>query len=292
MGDRLVGLVPAYVPDTSTAENAALTFIGIGNSDYLDVLVDPDFIELSSDRIQEYLSTPSANWNEVHFEPLRSESNLVARWRVGRDLEMRSSITQLEYCPVLKLGEMASFSKAIPHRQFENWRYYLRRAERLGTLEFELAGPENWRDSLSSLLRLHSIRWNARGAAGVLAEGAVRQFHWAAAEGMLKLGILRLYVLRLNSRPISALYGFQHRKRFYFYLGGFDPEFSTLSPGTLLLGHAISQAIRERATEFDFLRGQERYKYLWGAKDTACHRLTVRLRPLELSAREAVALVH
>ena len=50
-------------------------------------------------------------------------------------------------------------------------------------------------------------------------------------------------------------------------LAGFDPAFSKLSPGTLTIGHAIDQAIREGATEFDFLRGGEPYKYHWGAVD-------------------------
>jgi hypothetical protein len=42
---------------------------------------------------------------------------------------------------------------------------------------------------------------------------------------------------------------------------------SRLSPGTLLIAHAIEEVIREGAAIFDFLRGQERYKYFWGAGD-------------------------
>jgi CelD/BcsL family acetyltransferase involved in cellulose biosynthesis len=51
------------------------------------------------------------------------------------------------------------------------------------------------------------------------------------------------------------------------YIGGFDPRWSALSPGTLLLGHAIEQATAEGAAAFDFLRGAEAYKYRWGAID-------------------------
>ena len=44
-----------------------------------------------------------------------------------------------------------------------------------------------------------------------------------------------------------------------------DPEFAALSPGTLVIGTAIESAIREGCGEFDFLRGDEEYKYFWGA---------------------------
>jgi CelD/BcsL family acetyltransferase involved in cellulose biosynthesis len=56
-------------------------------------------------------------------------------------------------------------------------------------------------------------------------------------------------------------------RRWYDYIGGFDPEFALLSPGTLLIGHALDAATAEGATATDFLRGAEPYKYRWGAVD-------------------------
>jgi CelD/BcsL family acetyltransferase involved in cellulose biosynthesis len=62
----------------------------------------------------------------------------------------------------------------------------------------------------------------------------------------------------------------------YFYIGGFDPDRAALSPGALLLGHAIEAAVREGAVAFDFLRGREAYKLRWGARDTHTHRRRLR----------------
>jgi CelD/BcsL family acetyltransferase involved in cellulose biosynthesis len=78
--------------------------------------------------------------------------------------------------------------------------------------------------------------------------------------------------LRIDGQAVAALYAFFHRRRFYYYLGGYDPAFQLVSPGTLLIARAIEQAICERAQEFDFLRGQEAYKYLWGAKNRMVYR--------------------
>jgi CelD/BcsL family acetyltransferase involved in cellulose biosynthesis len=66
------------------------------------------------------------------------------------------------------------------------------------------------------------------------------------------------------------------QRRWYDYIGGFDPQFSSLSPGSLLIGHAIEQAEAEGAAHFDFLRGAEAYKYRWGAVDEPMFTLVLR----------------
>jgi len=40
-----------------------------------------------------------------------------------------------------------------------------------------------------------------------------------------------------------------------------------MSVGSVLVAHAIEQAVRGGAKTFDFLRGAEDYKYAWGAQD-------------------------
>ena len=45
------------------------------------------------------------------------------------------------------------------------------------------------------------------------------------------------------------------------YNSGFDPGRAALSPGLVLLTHLIRDAIARGKTRFDFLRGEERYKY-------------------------------
>ncbi|HVV72795.1 MAG TPA: GNAT family N-acetyltransferase, partial [Verrucomicrobiae bacterium] len=101
---------------------------------------------------------------------------------------------------------------------------------------------------------------------GVLADATLVQFHREIAEAMLLSGRLRMYALRIGGEVVACLYGFSHAERYFYYLGGFQPRVAPLSPGTILIGHAIEEAIGEGAGEFDFLRGREAYKYLWGAR--------------------------
>ena len=103
-------------------------------------------------------------------------------------------------------------------------------------------------------------------------------------QDLLRGGTLRLYALRLDGRIVATLQGLadppgRAERRVYFYLGGFDPAFERLSPGMLVVGHAIEESVREGAAAVDFLRGQERHKYLWGAVDTPTWRRHLRPPP-------------
>ena len=48
-----------------------------------------------------------------------------------------------------------------------------------------------------------------------------------------------------------------------YYQAGFNPEFSQYALGNQLILHAINDAIDLKCTEFDFMRGDEAYKYKW-----------------------------
>ena len=107
---------------------------------------------------------------------------------------------------------------------------------------------------------------------GVLCDRNVQSFNREVAREFLSLGVLRLYGLRIDDRIIASFYAFHQSGCTYYYLGGFDPKFKQYGPGTLLLSHAITEAINESATEFDFLRGREDYKYNFGAVNRVVYR--------------------
>ena len=101
---------------------------------------------------------------------------------------------------------------------------------------------------------------------GVLEDGLVRSFHDEAAGALLAHNQLQLHYLRLNGQVIAAAYCLKDKRRTALYITGYDPTFKAISPGTLLIAHAIETAIREGSAIFDFLRGEEHYKKLWGAE--------------------------
>jgi CelD/BcsL family acetyltransferase involved in cellulose biosynthesis len=88
-------------------------------------------------------------------------------------------------------------------------------------------------------------------------------FHRDLAALALECGWLRFYQLQVAGRAIAALYCFRYQDTLYAYQIGFDPDWSTYSPGRLLIAHVIGEVIGEGMREFDWLRGGHKYKFDW-----------------------------
>ena len=88
-------------------------------------------------------------------------------------------------------------------------------------------------------------------------------------------GLVRLYTLRLNGETIAVQYNLRRDRRVYYYLSGFDPAHARSSPAPRCLLFRFASAIEEGATQFDFLRKREEFKYHWGARDAVNRRLLV-----------------
>lgn len=119
--------------------------------------------------------------------------------------------------------------------------------------------------AIQGFMQVHQHCWQHRGETGNFARQALTAFVRAFAHVAHRRGWLRLHRLCLGDRTVAALLGFHHGSRAYYYQSGWDPDFTSLSPGSLCIARAIRMAIEERLTVFDFLRGDEPYKRRWAA---------------------------
>jgi CelD/BcsL family acetyltransferase involved in cellulose biosynthesis len=255
---RLVGLAPLYIRHEAIGRK--LLPLGIGVSDYLDPLLEPEH----GPAVLAYLAAQGHRFDWADLEGQRAGTALLT---AGLPRSWEAPMQPREPCPVLALPRAGSEGGRLAAR-FARLAYDQRRVERLGG-RFESATEASLPTMLEELVDLHGRRWAAVGEPGVLVDPAVRAFHAEAAASLLAAGLLRFYALRLDDRMVAAVYGFADRTRFHFYLTGFDPEAPNFSLGSLVIGHAIRRAIEEGCAEFHFLRGREAYKYDWGAEDRA-----------------------
>jgi CelD/BcsL family acetyltransferase involved in cellulose biosynthesis len=86
-----------------------------------------------------------------------------------------------------------------------------------------------------------------------------------------------LDILWDRDAPIAGLLAFLDRERhsFCFYITGFDKRYATFSPGTVIVAHAIREAICNGYRVFDFLRGDEPYKFSLGAELRQTENVTI-----------------
>jgi len=79
-------------------------------------------------------------------------------------------------------------------------------------------------------------------------------------------GTLEVPVLWYEDRPLGALANIIDKSKgvVLFYITGRDETWTTPSPGLVLHGFCIRRAIEMGFREYDFLRGNEPYKYMFG----------------------------
>jgi CelD/BcsL family acetyltransferase involved in cellulose biosynthesis len=91
-------------------------------------------------------------------------------------------------------------------------------------------------------------------------------------------GPLRLAFLTVADRRIAAGIHFETPDGYLYYNAGVDPDARELSPGVVMTYAYVVRALTCGVRRLDFLRGDEAYKYEWGAIDEPIQRLLIRRR--------------
>jgi hypothetical protein len=256
-GARLAGLAPFYIHLTA-AGRRQLTLLGNGISDRLDLVAHAEDRSAVGASVFDHLRRSDA-WDSCDFRDLPDGSQLLAGSLPGAAHDL---IEPEPPCPTLELG-----GAGLPESRRRDLARCGRRLNERGRVAYRTADRASRGADLAELFRLHGARWAQRGQGDGFADAAGRRFHHAASESLLAQGRLRLDLLTLDETPVAAHYGLRQGRRAYSYIHGHDPAFAACAPGRLLLARVLEDARRDGFAEFDFLRGQERYKYEWGARD-------------------------
>jgi CelD/BcsL family acetyltransferase involved in cellulose biosynthesis len=272
-GEHLVGLAPLLIYRRDS--NRVLAFMGGGVSDYLDVLVDPEFESEVVFEIGKAVLNATEDWNLIDLTDLPHHSSLLT------EQAFKSEAREHDSCSTLQLPQtneelLHLFSK----RQRSNLRNAHSRLQRAGGGEVQIATRENIAEFLEDLFALHGSRWSERGETGVLSDPKVRSFHKSCAPRLLEAKLLHLSRLRLKQRTVAVIYSLLDKETVFCYLQGFDPEFGFLSPGTHLMFSVMSDTLERGMREFDFLRGCETYKQHWQAENKPTYRIQLTRRDL------------
>jgi CelD/BcsL family acetyltransferase involved in cellulose biosynthesis len=190
-------------------------------------------------------------------------------WTVVRERE--------EVCPTLDLApglEFEGYLGTLGKKERHEVRRKIRRAEATG--EVRLDRSTDPIGDLDEFVNLHQKKWGEDGLFPPTQGGAQsRAFFRGLFEHCGPDGLIALQFLTVGGRRIAAGIWFDDGKTLYFYNAGVDPDARDLSPGVLLVARSIETALQAGRSRFDFLRGDEPYKYGWGATDVPIQRLLV-----------------
>ena len=181
-----------------------------------------------------------------------------------------------EPAPFIDLVGISTFDEHLERldkKERHEIRRKLRRAEVAGV---QISESKDLNADLPEFIRLHRARWGEGGLFTATDKGAseerfMREIFSTAPAGMITLLLARneefgTFAAGLFLRDANALR--------YWNAGG-DISARALSPGVLLFAHGLTMAISEKLPRFDFLRGNEAYKYECGAVDAQVMQLQV-----------------
>lgn len=261
-GRRLVGLCPIF------CWQGALLLAGTGPSDRGDALLEPGWEGEAARMLAALPEAAPEPFDRIDLQQLAPDSPLLLAFAPKGWAEEQEPGDPCLVAPLDGEHGLAAASG----RQRSHWRHALRQLDRLGGTA-GLAPPEEVGAAVEDIVRLNALRW---GADSALADPLLAATLRDAGPALAQAGLLRLHEVRLGGKRIAALFVMAGRGAHHGYNGGFDPAHARLSPSAILVGAAMAQAAREGARAFDFLRGGEGYKSVWGAAPQPMHRRILR----------------
>lgn len=267
----LTGLLPLQMEER--AGKRVLTLTGDWNvMDYMDALaVKGNAREILGSLWEQALS--DLEWDELSLRHVPSGSPLLdALEDVAGSWNFEAG--QDEVCPVALLcSSWDGYLETLSKKQRHEIRRKMRRAQEGATWEWRRVETVQDLDrDLPVFFRLHEA--SAREKQRFMTE-RMRAYFRSLAETMLDEGYLRLNVFEREGQDIAATFSFLYRDRYLLYNSGYDPSQSAHSPGIAAVALSMKDAIEEKAGAFDFLSGDEPYKYQFGATNTFTCRATV-----------------
>ncbi|MES2603672.1 MAG: GNAT family N-acetyltransferase [Pseudomonadota bacterium] len=245
---------------------SVLEFLGSGSvgSDYLNFPVRDGYEDAALRALAGCITERDSVLELAQVERLSSRMiNFAIQLRL---LGWHTHRTTVNFCPFISLRgkSWADYLGTLGSNHRTNLRRRLKKLSATFNVRIEKVGTEQQRaKALDTLVSLHLKRWSQRGGSDALHTDALLAFHEELTKTALANDWLRLHVMWLDDVPVAAVYGFFHNNVYYFYQAGFDVNFSDYSVGLVMMGMTIKSAIEEGAEEFDFLHGEETYKYLW-----------------------------
>jgi CelD/BcsL family acetyltransferase involved in cellulose biosynthesis len=259
----VAGVLPGFLHEWDGRRQ--MTLVGAGISDYLDPLFEPAFVDDILEQIREELRW-RADWDICDWQDL------------SRDTPLQSLGTVMEETPCSAIAieqPFEAFLAARPRDLRRNLRRYKEKAEAAGPLTFEVterATPE----LMDTLVRLHGARWAKAGGAGMIEANRSEAFLRDVAERFGAGGLLRIFTLRFADAIVAILLAFCDTAAIYAYLSAFDPQYEEFGFGRELLAQALRYAHERGYRQWNFLRGEEPYKFSWGAQAVAKRRVVIR----------------
>lgn len=268
---KLVGIAPLFLAEHDG--QSALMLVGsIEISDYLDLIVGMDdharFVSglldfLDSDAVRAGEPRPYI-WSGLDWYNLPDSSPTLAALKAEAAQRGWTHLEEMyRPTPVITLnGSFDEYLSRVEKKQRHEIRRKVRRAEESGRgvrwFVSDMSDVETETEAFLSLMEHHEEK-------AEFLRDAMREQMRAVIRVAHENGWLWLSFLEADGKRIAACLNFDYKGKLWGYNAGVNRDFMDLSPGWVLLAYTLQWACENNRSEFDFMRGDEDYKYRFGA---------------------------
>lgn len=271
-GDQAVAIAPLMLEDGVLQFNASKE-----ETDYLDLIAAADDVAAAWEAVFEHCCSEAfPAWNSCDLWNIHETSpSLAALTDIAAQRGFSFAQEVAEVCPVIEL--QSSFDDYLAAQDKKQRHEIKRKLRRAAGAEAELVmidSAEKTDDLTQDIVTFLDLLQKSTGEKGAWLNDARSAVFQGVAEQALANGTLRLMFAEVEGQRVAALFNLAYKDRLWVYNSGLDPDsFGHLSIGVVLSTWAIQYAIDNGLTHFDFMRGNEGYKYRFGAQDETIYRL-------------------
>ena len=261
---ELAGVAPLFMSERA-GENTLLLLGSIEISDYLDLLVRPRDLPRFLPALLDYLvSDALPPWSCLEWVNLPEDSPTLPL--LEAEAARRGwTFSQEPFRPALYVplpGDFEAYLMNIDKKQRHEIRRKMRRVEESGQqVRWYIVSDEATLDSEAEAC-CHLMAQDPSKQAFLTQ--TMRSQMKATIHAAFKAGYLQLAFLEVDGKKAAGYLNFDYDGRIWVYNSGLDLAFKELSPGWVLLGYLLQWANEHGKREFDFMRGDEDYKYKFG----------------------------
>jgi CelD/BcsL family acetyltransferase involved in cellulose biosynthesis len=259
-----------------------LSMPGRGAADYTGFICEPEHQRPVARAFAAYLL--ELDWHELRLECLRASDQragdflgcfTAAHFDVKREPMVMSSGIDNAICPYAELPD--DWDRYLA-KLSSNTRQRLRRLLRMvdgSSVRITTTTAETAERDVEILLRLWRARWGQKKG------DRLQTILDSTREELLDAmdnGTLYLTLLWRDDKPLGANSCMLDRtkREMLFQIGARDEGAEELSPGLLLHAHAIRTAIERGLMRYDFMRGNEPYKFSFATAERRIESVVLR----------------
>ncbi len=280
--DVLMGIAPWFIQTTPDNERVLRTIGCVDVTDYLGLIVSAEAENDVISALSDYLFTHQDQLDRIDLCNIPEYASILTT--LALSLEQNGAqvlIKEQEVCPVIALpNNFADYVQALDKKDRHELKRKMRKAE--GSEEsldwFVVDDSYDLNVAIDDFLRLMGS--SSADKLAFLADFRNVAFFKAIVPALYALGYVQMAFIKANDDLVAAYLNFLYQDEVLVYNSGLDVSaIEGFSPGIVLLAYLIRHAIEQGYRRFDFLRGNETYKYRMGGKDIRVMNLIAHFQP-------------